>query len=273
MAALRPVGSRDAAFTLDVAGVSRAKGMVNEDAYLVDAPHFLFGVFDGLGATAQAGEAAALAADSIRSAFRDREPGDDCDAERAFLVRAVQSAGALIAANLDDGLTTASVVKVCERPHARATAVIAHVGDSRVYRFTRAGELEQCTLDDSEFGADWDLQRRLGEVVVPTTFKEFVYFEQRHILDRCLGSPGDDARVWEVDVDDGDLMLAMTDGVTDNLTFSEIRELMGDGQDAPDQIARRLVESAFARSQQESHGRAKVDDITAVVARVGRAVS
>lgn len=247
--------------------------MVNEDAYLVDAPRLLFGVFDGLGATSQAAEAAALAADSIRVAYGQRLPDASCDDERAFLVRAVQSAGAVIAANLDDGLTTASVVKLCERADGGLTALIAHVGDSRVYRYTSGGELEQCTLDDSEFGADWDLQLRLGEVVVPTSFIEFVYFEQRHILDRCLGSPGDDARVWEVDVHDGDLLLAMTDGVTDNLTFSEIRQVLGDAQDTPERVARRLVESAYARSQQESHVRAKVDDITAVVARVGRTAS
>jgi serine/threonine protein phosphatase PrpC len=164
-------------------------------------------------------------------------------------------------------------VKLCERPDGGATGLIAHVGDSRVYRYTTAGELVQCTLDDSEFGADWDLQRRLGEVVVPTTLIEFMYFEQRHILDRCLGSPRDRARVWEVDVDEGDVLLALTDGVTDNLTFSEVRDLIGNGGDEPDRIARRLVEAAHARSQQEDHGRAKVDDITAVVARVAPAVS
>lgn len=257
-------------FTLDVAGASRAKGLVNEDAYLVDAPHLLFGVFDGLGATTQAAEAAALAADSIRAAYREQRPGDDCDAERTLLLRAVKGAGAAIAADLDDGLTTASVVKLCEQPDGRATALIAHVGDSRVYQFAAVGELRQCTLDDSMFGADWDLQLQLGEVVGPTTMIEFAYFEQRHILDRCLGSPGDDARLWETDVDDGDLLLALTDGVTDNLTFSEVREVISDGRESADTIARRLVDAAYARSRDESHARAKVDDITAVVARVGR---
>ncbi len=258
------------ALTLDVAGASRAKALVNEDAYLVDTPHLLFGVFDGLGATAQAAEAAALAADSIRDAYREHGTARGGDAERTFLLRAVTGAGALIAADLDDGLTTASVVNVCERADGGATAMIANLGDSRVYRYTPAGELRQCTLDDSEFGADWGLQLRLSEVVVPTTLVEFVYFEQRHILDRCLGSPGDEARMWDVDLDDGDLVLAMTDGVTDNLTFSEIRELLGDGRDTPDRTAQRLVDSAHARSRDELHGRAKVDDITAVVARVGR---
>ena len=126
----------------------------------------------GSGATAQAAEAAALAVEAIRAAYREHGPGDDCAIERAFLPLAVRGAGTLIATTLEDGLTTASVVKVCDRGDGAATALICNVGDSRVYRYTRAGELRQCTLDDSMFGGDWDLQRQLGEVVVPTGLLE-----------------------------------------------------------------------------------------------------
>jgi len=255
--------------TLDVAGASRAKASVNEDAYLIDATHLLFGVFDGLGATSQAAEAAQLAADSIATAYRDHGGGEGYEAERNFLVVAVQSAGALIAANLDDGLTTASVVKVCAHDGGGATALICNLGDSRVYQYTKAGDLRQCTLDDSVFGTDWDMQLRLSEAVVPSGVLEHVYFEQRHVLARCLGEPGDRPHLWEADIDDGDLLLALTDGVTDNLTFSEVGSLISD-RDRPDRIARRLVGAAHARSLQDSHPRAKVDDITAVVARVRR---
>jgi len=66
----------------------------------------------------------------------------------------VQGAGTLIAAALEDGLTTASVVKVCDTHDGGATAVICNVGDSRVYRYTAAAKLQQGTLDDSVFGSD-----------------------------------------------------------------------------------------------------------------------
>jgi PPM family protein phosphatase len=269
----RDAGVDMATLILDVAGASRAKGSVNEDAYLVDAAHLLFGVFDGLGATSQAARAAQLAADAIGAAYRDHGAADGYGAERALLVRAVQDAGVLIAANLDDGLTTASVVKVCSREDSGATALICNIGDSRVYQLTAVGELRQRTLDDSVFGADWDMQLHLSEVVVPTGTLERRYLEQRHVLDRCLGEPGDAPRLWEADVGDGDLLLAVTDGVTDNLTFSELREVIGDGPDTPDGIAGRLVDRAYARSLQDSHARAKVDDITAVVARVRRVLA
>ena len=88
-------------------------------------------------------------------------------AERAFLPLTVRGAGAH-RRDLEDGLTTASVVKLCNVADGGATALICYVGDSRVYRYTSPGVLHQCTLDDSPFGSDWELQLRLSEVVVPT---------------------------------------------------------------------------------------------------------
>jgi PPM family protein phosphatase len=248
---------------LEIWGHSRAKGSVNEDAYLIDAEHGLFGVFDGLGATTQAAEAAELAAQAVRAAYEERGGEDEAD----FLSAAVLAAGNLIATTLQDGLTTASVVKVHETA-GPLTATICNVGDSRVYRYTAAGELEQCTLDDSMFSADWELQRHLSEVVVPAGLLDLAYLEGRHVVDRCLGEPGVTPRLWERTVELGDVLLAVTDGVTDNLTFSELGELMRANRGRPDHAAFELVDAAHARSRQAGHPRAKVDDITAVTAHV-----
>jgi serine/threonine protein phosphatase PrpC len=253
---------------VDLWGASRPKGRVNEDAYLVDPAHLVFGVFDGLGATSQAALAAGLAARAIEAAYRVHGPGEDPEAEQAFLALAVEGAGSLIASNLRDGLTTASVVKVCRDAEGNAVALICNIGDSRVYRYTDAGQLRQCTLDDSVFGADWDVQLRLAEIEAPATMLDHFYFQQRHILDHCLGQPGDVVRMWETAADPGDTILALTDGVTDNLTFSEVARVLHDSRDRPDLTARRLVDAAHRRSHQREHPRAKIDDITAVVARV-----
>ena len=126
----------NAGVSVEIGCSSRAKGSVNEDAYLVDADRLLFGVFDGLGATTQAAQAAGLAADAIRAAYQWHGPGDDCEGERVFLLLAVGGAGILIATTLEDGLTTASVVKVCNTIEGVATALICSIGDSRVHRYT-----------------------------------------------------------------------------------------------------------------------------------------
>jgi serine/threonine protein phosphatase PrpC len=255
---------------LEIAGASRAKRAVNEDAFLVDEAHLVFGVFDGLGATSEAARAAELAAEAIHAAYEERDESGRSASEEAFLSDAVEHAGQLIAENLDDGLTTASVVKVIEAADGTVTALIANIGDSRVYRFTVAGELKQCTLDDSMLSPDWDLQLYFSEVAAMEEPDDYVYFGQRHFVDRALGEGDDRPQVWKAEVNAGDLLLAVTDGVTDNLTFSELRELLRTHQGPPELLARELVDAAHARSQDMSHARAKIDDITAVVARIGR---
>jgi serine/threonine protein phosphatase PrpC len=253
---------------LKIGGATRAKRAVNEDAYLIDEAHLLFGVFDGLGATSEAARAAKLAAQAIQAAYEGRDDSRRPASEQTFLSDAVEHAGELIAEALEDGLTTASVVKVKEAANGTVTALIANIGDSRVYRFTAAGELEQCTLDDSMLSPDWDLQLYFSELAVMEEPDDYVYFRQRHYVDRALGEGDDRPQIWEAELHTGDLLLAVTDGVTDNLTFSELRELLRTHQGTPELLARELIDAANARSQDVSHARAKIDDITAVVARV-----
>jgi serine/threonine protein phosphatase PrpC len=58
----------------------------------------------------------------------------------------------------------------------------------------------------------------------------------------------------------------VSDGVTDNLTFSELRRLLHGDDNDPVATAHRLVDAAHARSHHSGHPRAKIDDITAVAA-------
>jgi protein phosphatase len=251
--------------SIEVGAASHAKASANEDAHLVDVDQLLFGVFDGLGSMAQSAFAARLAAAAITAAYDHRVSGD-CATERAFLGLVTRGAGALIAAAVADGMTTASVVKLCAGVDGAARALICNIGDSRVYRYA-AGTLHQCTLDDSMF-ADWDLQLHLGEIVAPQGPLESAYFALRHVMDAALGDRIAVPHVWETPIDDGDVLLAMTDGVSDNLTFSELAGLIGGEPASPREVARRIADAARSRSRASDHPRSKVDDITAVVARV-----
>jgi protein phosphatase len=251
--------------SIDVAAATHAKAHPNEDAYLVDADHLLFGVFDGLGSMAQSSFAARLACVAISAAYVHWRC-TDCAGERAFLDAVTRGAGAMIAATVEEGMTTASVVKLCEDADGAAHASICNIGDSRVYRYA-SGTLEQCTLDDSVFG-DWELQRHLGEVVAPSSAIESAYFMLRHVMDAALGDRIARPHVWDVPVGDGDVLAAVTDGVSDNLTFSELAGLLGGPPAAPADVARRVVDAAVARGRDSGHPRSKVDDVTAVVAVV-----
>jgi serine/threonine protein phosphatase PrpC len=64
------------------------------------------------------------------------------------------------------------------------------------------------------------------------------------------------------------VLVAVTDGVSDNLTFSELADLVGGEPAAPSDVARRVLDAAASRSRDASHPRSKVDDITVVVATV-----
>jgi protein phosphatase len=250
---------------IEVGVASHAKASPNEDAHLVDVDHLLFGVFDGLGSMAQSAFAARLAAAAIAAAY-ENGVGGDCAAEPAYLGLVTRGAGALIATTIADGMTTASVVKLCAGDDGAAHALICNVGDSRVYRYA-GGTLHQCTLDDSVF-ADWDLQRHLGEIVAPSGPLESAYFALRHVMDAALGDRVALPHVWDVAVDDGDVLMAVTDGVSDNLTFSELAELLGGAPAGPRDVARRIADAARSRSLDGGHLRSKVDDITVVVAGV-----
>jgi serine/threonine protein phosphatase PrpC len=257
-----------ATLSIEVGVASQAKASPSEDAFLVAPDRLLFGVFDGLGSMTQSAFAARLAATAIAAAY-DHRPCADCAGERAFLAAVTRGAGALIAAAVEDGMTTASVVKLCEDLDGAAHALICNIGDSRVYRKT-AGTLHQCTLDDSVF-AGWDLQLHLGNVVAPSGPLESAYFMLRHVMDAALGDGVALPHVWDVAVDDGDVLLAVTDGVSDNLTFSELADLLGGAAAAPRDVAQRVADAAVARSHDSGHPRSKIDDTTVVVAKVRRA--
>ena len=80
---------------------------------------------------------------------------------------------------------------------------------------------------------------------MPSGLLEYTYFEQRHVMDHALGERHASPSLWEVLVDDGDVLLAVSDGVTDNLTFSELRRLVHGVANDPVDISRRIVDAAL----------------------------
>lgn len=67
---------------------------------------------------------------------------------------------------------------------------------------------------------------------------------------------------------DGDIYLALTDGITDNLTMNEIAAIVELHTDNPEMIPLVLAHEAAQRAEESLHPRAKRDDMTAVVIAV-----
>ena len=148
----------------------------NEDSYLCGRT--VFAVADGLGGH-QGGEVASAAAVEPLAALDGREFADPAEAAEA-LAEAVRQANSAILdrATGDPDLwgmgTTLTAAAVAGDHHLQ----LAHVGDSRAYRF-RDGSLEQLTTDHTVVG---ELVRR-GRL----TPEQAAIHPERSILTRAVG--------------------------------------------------------------------------------------
>jgi serine/threonine protein phosphatase PrpC len=216
----------------------------NEDSLLARAP--LFVVADGMGG-AQAGEVAS------RIAVESFEHGvPDSAQPEAALAALAQQANARIYelshSNAEQaGMgTTLTAVYVGERELS-----IAHVGDSRAYRF-RDGELLRLTEDHSLV----DELLRQGRL----TPEEAVEHPQRSVITRALGPEG----AVEVDTRsyaarDGDVYLLCSDGLTTMLAEQQLASILGAHATLRD------AGEALIAAANEAGGR---DNITVVLLRV-----
>jgi protein phosphatase len=233
----------DSAASSDVGRVRKA----NEDSYYVRVP--LFVVADGMGG-AQAGEVASqIAVESFQA------PLDDSVAPEPRMAEVVRHANLEIHKKSRSGDefhgmgTTLTAVLLGDDE-----ITIAHVGDSRAYRF-RDGELERLTRDHSLVG---EMVRR-GAI----TEAEAEVHPQRSILTRALG-PEDDVEIDTLShsVKPGDVYLICSDGLTGMVDEATIAQQMGSGK-AMKEIANTLI-----RHANENGG---VDNITVVAFRVDTA--
>jgi protein phosphatase len=233
----------------------------NEDSLAMSPEMSLFIVSDGMGGLASGEIASRLAVDTVLTHCRqsdanatlaligERIEGVSQTSNRlASAVRlanqVLQKAARENVAHYGMGATIAAVR--CEGDRLS----IAHVGDSRAYRL-RDNRLEQLTQDHS-FVAE---QVRQGEM----TEREASHSNLQNVLVRALGIDAD----VEVDVTedlllDGDTILLCTDGLTREVSDSQIAAVLLGTRDAQE-AADHLVDLA-----NESGGR---DNITAIVLR------
>jgi protein phosphatase len=191
---------------------------------------------------AQAGEVASgMAVESLAGAGA---PGE--------LAGAIEDANARIHARAKDDTSLAGMGTTLTAAWVDdGTVTLAHVGDSRAYRM-RAGELEQLTEDHSLVGG----LLRLGKI----TPAEAEHHPQRSVILRAVGvEPAVEVDVVEHGLEDGDVYLLCSDGLSGMVRDEVIRETLAMGGSL-EHAADLLVDLANA-----SGGH---DNITAVLFRV-----
>lgn len=188
----------------------------NEDAAWFDEDRAVFAVADGMGGHLAGEVASRMAIEAVQRMARENEcPGI------AALREAVACAHETILAHAQDHIecagmgTTLSVLWQGEN-----YAYIAHVGDSRIYRL-REGSLTQITQDHS-------LVEELVRAGLITREQARTH-PRRNIITRALGTHGEnEPDLLVTDVQDGDVFLLCTDGLTGMVPDDEIERTLRD---------------------------------------------
>jgi serine/threonine protein phosphatase PrpC len=234
----------------------------NEDAISWDFNRGFALLADGMGGH-NAGDVASrmcidklnsLLASSLDKSIDNLRPNKGVSKHATLLRRLISKANTTVYENsLDNkeregmGATLASILFYDDR------VVIAHLGDSRVYRL-RKKELEQLTIDHSL------VQELLDKGVISD--EEVVDNPYSHVITQAVGiRPKVVAEINEYEVMPGDVFLLCSDGLTDMVNDEEIKDslLVADGH--WDQASQHLVDLA---NQHGGH-----DNISVILASVG----
>jgi serine/threonine protein phosphatase PrpC len=235
-----------------LAGAATDTGLLrdqNEDRYWMDASRGLFLVVDGVGGHAAGELAAQTAVETIREFMAWTEAAA---ADRVKL--AITSANNRIfrRAQEDEGRRgMACVLTLALVEDGRIT--IGHVGDSRLYLIWD-GAIRKLTSDHSPVGEDEDAGALSEE--------EAMVHPRRNEVFRDVGSQLREAEdedfieLRQCRFRDDAALLLCSDGLTDQLTASQIRAITDRYEGDPARVAGELVEAA-----NEAGGR---DNITAL---------
>ena len=238
----------------------------NEDNLLVFPEQNVFAVFDGMGGHAAGEVASAIAVDEVKEFFSYTAKDEDATwpfkAERDKNYDENRTLTAIKLANQriieqseQDGAkknmgTTAVMVHFVERNGAGARAVVAHVGDSRVYLF-REGELQRITIDHSLV----EEYLRLGKI----TAEEAKTFPQKNIILRALGQQKIvDVEVNELAPEAGDVFLLCSDGLSGMVPDDMMQSIL-QKSNGLDSAVKKLIDTANANGG--------IDNVTVVLAQ------
>jgi len=214
----------------------------------------LFVVADGMGGHAGGDVASALAVQHLFTLDRTYETVEDA---REALFRGVLDAGAdLTNAVVEHPELTGMGTTVSAMIRVKSQMVIAHIGDSRIYRL-REGVLEQITADHTF------VQRLVDSGRI--TPEEAAVHPRRSVLMRVLGDvdaePEVDTHI--VDTLPGDRWLLCSDGLSGYVSERDIAETLLTVDD---------VELAAHKLITQSLSEGAPDNVTVVIVRVAEGI-
>jgi protein phosphatase len=230
------------------------KRPLNEDSFLADRERGIFSVADGVGG-AEAGEVASQTAiEVLDEAFRHRVDGADIE---DLMELAIQRANASIHQMAQDHVKFSQMATTIVALHVKGNiATIGHVGDSRLYRLTPAGQLLRETDDHSVV----EEEVRAGRM----TAEQAANHPSKNVISRALGAESDvEVDMKVIEVDDGTEFLLCTDGITRHIPDNELRQLLLQHDD---------LAAACEELKRICYERGAEDNLTAVIVSVGNPI-
>jgi protein phosphatase len=236
----------------------------NEDCLACDLTLNLFVVADGMGGQSAGEVASRIALEAIVEFVQQSDDGDDFTwpfgLDPTLSDGANRLKTALLLANerirtfaeTSDAYFGMGTTAVCALLSGRQLT-IAHVGDSRLYLFSK-GTLTQMTEDDSwSPSASANRADRHGDEPSLTTRRN------RHVLTNALGAqPHTDVHVCERELVGDELLLLCSDGLHGAVEDETLRDLLGRNDDL-EGLGHALISTALERGT--------LDNVTAVLVR------
>ncbi|NGX54838.1 MAG: Serine/threonine phosphatase stp [Chlamydiae bacterium] len=218
----------------------------NEDAWKAIPKMGLFMVADGVGGQVGGQVASQEAVSYLGESFHDLEKGE--------MARTIQKTNAWIYQKGQGDPTLRGMgTTICCLYFKNEEAVLGHVGDSRIY-LLREGALKQLTKDHSLFGELMSL-----DIMKPEEAKHFPY---KHVLTKALGTKSTvEPSITTLPVEENDLFLLCTDGLTNYVSDQEIRGILV-GEETLERGGYLLVDLA------KKHGGG--DNITVLLVKISR---
>jgi protein phosphatase len=231
------------------------KRPLNEDSFLADSERGIFAVADGVGG-AEAGEVASQTAiEVLDEAFRHQVAGSD---NEDLMELAIQRANASIHQMAQDHTKFSMMATTIVGLHVDGhVATIGHVGDSRLYRLTPAGELLRETDDHSVV----EEEVRAGRM----TAEQAANHPSKNVISRALGAENSvEVDMKVIEVGEGTEFLLCTDGITRHIPDREIRQVL---------LAHDDLAKACAELKERCFERGAEDNLTAVLVCIGTPIS
>jgi parallel beta-helix repeat protein len=209
----------------------------NEDSYYVDGERGIFLVVDGIGGQAAGEKAAEIAVSRIKARL-ERQTGTAEQRIREAIAVANNEILRAARSNPDwAGMVCVLTAAVLEN----GSAVVGHVGDSRLYQVHR-GEIRKITHDHSPIGERED-NRELSE-------EEAMRHPRRNEVFRDVGSeehqPDDPdfIEVQRIPFDSESALVLCSDGLSDQVASDEIRRAVERHAGNPDRSVEQLIAAA-----------------------------